>query len=190
MATIFEDDFNSYNDGDLNGQGDWAGATEFDVQSAMVKEGAKAVEVSGVNKSIIKSGNSLTEGKIVVYMRQKEIGGITRFNLLEGANRVIIVKMESSFVYHNGASYTSFGSWVADTWYCVQIEWRSVDKKVRYRIDEGDWTNWVIPWVEYTDGIDGVRLEGKSTKIGYFDYIAEEPYVAPSVDTGNFFNLF
>ena len=44
IDTIFVDNFNSYNDGDLNGQGDWSGSTEFQIQGVVVEEGDKAVE--------------------------------------------------------------------------------------------------------------------------------------------------
>lgn len=41
MATIFEDDFNSYNDGDLNEQGDpaWSGDVDYIAENPYVPAG-------------------------------------------------------------------------------------------------------------------------------------------------------
>ena len=42
-----EDNFDSYTDGDLNGQGGWSGSSAYDVQGITVQAGAKAVVVVG-----------------------------------------------------------------------------------------------------------------------------------------------
>ena len=68
MATIFEDNFNSYNDGNLNGQGGWSGHTGFQVQGTVVKEGAKGMiadMASGQDWAwITKIGTARADGRI------------------------------------------------------------------------------------------------------------------------------
>ena len=38
------DNFDSYSDGDLNGQGSWSGSTAFDVQTTIKHSGTKAIK--------------------------------------------------------------------------------------------------------------------------------------------------
>jgi len=68
-TTIFKDDFNSYNNGSINGQGGWV-SSGFQVQDNVVNEGVKAISAEGRSKQAIKEGNSLNDGTITFYVRK------------------------------------------------------------------------------------------------------------------------
>jgi len=182
-ATIFEDDFNSYSDGDLNGQGSWGGDTAFDVQGDVVKEGAKAVSGSGNVVTILKSGTGRGTGRITIYLRSSVTTDEVFFSLvnigetaaLAGANLLsdgrIVGWLGGAEVY-----VELLASYNVDQWYCVEIEWRASDKYVRFRLDGGNWTDWLANGSYSMAYAVKVRLYHNYTNgVGYWDYIAEEP---------------
>lgn len=154
MALLTEN-FDGYNDGDLNGQGNWAGSTDFDIQGTVVKEGAKAVTLSGGNsRSIVKTGTSTADGTLSFWHRQDvdparavDIDSGLIIQDSDGTN-IYIVRFRrlsdnsAREIAYNDGDYQTIGAFTDSVWYKVEIEWRSSDNKARYRIDEGNWTAW------------------------------------------------
>ena len=72
-AAVVEDNFNSYNNSSLLGQGGWtdyANGQNFIVQGTVTAEGSKAVHVNATADNVItKSGSSLPDGRQAVYVR-------------------------------------------------------------------------------------------------------------------------
>lgn len=191
MATIFEDDFNSYTDGDLNTQGGWGGKITFDVQGVVVKEGAKAVinQTAG-DQTMSKDGVALTDGKISFYARVHD-----HANWGSGKYIIFVIHSGSPWLTHPSILAAKFGQdgWLAydggnilefndDQWYLIECEWRSSpDYKERVRIDGGAWQDWAAGYGgDWTAGLKafGINYYCASGDPAYFDYIAEEPYVA------------
>lgn len=181
---IFEDNFNSYNDGDLNGQGGWVyediDSKTWSVEGTVVYEGIKAVTESS-GRNYLKDGNLTNDGRITVYLRWSSVAtGGPYFTLYEGTSAKIIAAQGQTgagkFDYYSGG-WVNLGNVSVDTWYCLEIEWRSSDKKVRYRLDGGTWTDWVAPFASWTNGLGRVRISGAVGRTSYVDYIAENPYV-------------
>jgi hypothetical protein len=189
MATIFEDNFNSYNDGDLNGQGGWSGNASFKIQGEVVKEGAKAVKNDTPTTGgfyISKVGTLIGDGKINIYVRKNDVSTDidAELALFEGTGQKIWFDFKGPyFRYWSGSSYIIIKSdGQANRWYNLQVEWRSSDKKVRYSIDGVPLTSWVNPGVSWANGFDKVQLGALWISLGlavYFDYIAENPYIPP-----------
>lgn len=192
MATIFEDNFNSYTDGDLNGQGGWSGDVVFDIQGVTVKEGAKAVSCAGTGlpNNIIKVGTSVATGTITVFMRRSVINdGYSAFILHEGITSVLaVILWDTGHIQnYNGTDWYDIyspGTYVVNQWYQIQIEWRISDKKFRFNVDNGGWSAWDYGYQGATGwavGIDKVRLTvyGQTIATSYWDYIAEYPYSPP-----------
>lgn len=196
MATILEDSFNSYNDGDLHGQGSWSGAVSWDVQGTTVYEGAKAVECAdrtANDKLVIKAGNKVTDGRIAIYLRVSANSGEGVINLCEdtgllgGGSRIrfsLAPRDKSGNIrYRNATVWVNIAPYSLNTWHLVECEWRSSDKKARYRVDSGTWTNWDTIQANWTNDIDMVELDwyngysGNSASTFYVDYIAENPYL-------------
>ncbi|MCX6718454.1 MAG: hypothetical protein NTY81_02525 [Candidatus Staskawiczbacteria bacterium] len=183
-ATIFTDNFNDYiNNGSLKGQGSWyASSPNVIVENYTVFEGTKAMKIYEPYPGSFfaeKSGKTLNNGLITIYMR-RVVGGTTNpqveVQLKEGAVVVASMKNNLSFFrYFNGdsASYVNFGpGFSSDSWYALQIQWRSSDHKVRYNINGGAWTSWVSGMANWTTGLNTVRMS-VTDGVAYFDAIQE-----------------
>jgi hypothetical protein len=181
MATIFTDNFNSYSDGDLNGQGSWTKVSGLvSVQGTTVKEGAKGVSVSGVAQ-YKKTGTSLNDGRLTVYVKSTGTGPAKSQRQLDffesGTFKFCLgldVYNSADWGYYS-SGWHMLGYYTANAWCCWEVEWRSSDHKVRYRLDGGTWTSWVSPVGSWTSGIDGFAIENIGTETAYWDYIAENP---------------
>jgi len=202
MATIFEDDFNSYNDGNLIGQGGWeefSGYAGDLVQGTVVKEGAKAVKIvtnSDVSHCNCKDGPSaVSPGRAVVYFyatnhaswATNAFVNIARLGETGAWNCKIqiIAKQDGHFYYLNsGGSEVDLGTFSDEQWYCIEIEWQGIgaNSEVRYRINGGSWTSWVAPFSDWTTGLKwwGIGCgHNLNNNPAYIDYIAEYPYMPP-----------
>jgi hypothetical protein len=199
-GTIFEDDFNSYDDGNLITQGGWAdiiNGSFFQIQGSVVKEGAKAVSIAGGDsyRYVKKVGTLKADGKITFYfLRTAGAAAEIQFNFMEGAADAVWLMMTGNSVeVMNGNSFFSAGSYTDDIWNYVEIEWRSSDHYLRYKVNGGTWTDWYPhhPSYGWTNGLDTVKLGSNinTTGMSYFDYIAENPYEeAPPVPPSGEFN--
>jgi len=185
MATILTDDFNSYNDGDLDGQGDWAisagSSGDWQVQGIIVKEGTKAAYCTSKDANFHKQGTLRNDGRITIYWRSSSLSTYTGINLMEMVDTTPTHRISVFFGYADGkveyydGTFHEIGSYSANTWICLEIEWRSSDHKARYRVDAGTWTDWDTPRGAWTNGIDIVRIDGQSGADCWCDYIAENP---------------
>ena len=180
--TIFTDNFNDYNNGFLSGQGGWLASPAYAITVSFPKEGMRAVKASNFAfpVSAVKSGTLLNDGQITVYVRRVDANqpGVFLFTLKEGTAPKIEVRGNVSgmgqFQHINGAtgSYINFGvPFHYDTWYAVQIQWRSSDHSARYNIDGGSWTDWTPSIAPWTFGLDTVQLE--TINAIYWDTIQE-----------------
>jgi hypothetical protein len=192
MSTIFEDNFNSYNNGDLIGQGNWIdiyAGNLYDVEDSLVKEGAKAVISPGGMGStqwprIYKMGNSLSAGRITCYIRKTATNTPFLFMIEHHADftgAIVRFNDDGNIEYFNGAAYVAIQAYSAGQWYCVEVQWidDSGTKKARYRIDEGSWTDYYAINGNPSE-LDSVRLFRRGDDYSYIDYIAENPIVPPA----------
>lgn len=183
--TIMTEDFNSYTNGDLNGQGSWSGSTLFDIQTATAgnPEGVgvgKEVYMGGggtPGDDVVKTGSTVGTGKTSFYWRT----GVT--------NKVVVTKFQDDLTVvwevrfmddgnmdiSGNATEDIITSYSANTWYLVEVEWQASDDTVRARGDGGDWTNWLATKVA-TDGLNQIQMEQINTTNAYWDHFAEEPY--------------
>ncbi len=189
MPTIFEDDFNSYSNGELVGQGGWLEEQRKEkviVQGTTVKEGAKAVEItSGApgNVSVYKDGALTATGKITIYFRSPNVG-VTDFilNLREGGSNKIYIAAwaDGNLKYYDGSAWQIIDPYSANIWYSIEIEWRISDHKARYRLEGGSWTGWDFTNLSWSSGVDRVWIQASAGNPCFFDYIAQDPYVPPA----------
>ena len=178
MATILTDNFDSYDNGDLNGQGSWSGSTNYDVEGT-VYVGTKAVQIApgGGDVSIEKIGTQLAAGAIKIQMRcsNADSNGPV-FYIKEGATNVAHISfIGPTDIRGYGNPSIVIGSWSVNTWYTISIQWATdPDKLVRFKVDDGAWSDWVEPQAEWTTGPDRVMLYA-STNTGtqYWDEIEE-----------------
>jgi len=174
------DDFNSYANGDLNGQGFWRGNANFDVQETIVQEGAKAIHhsPSASEDTILKDIPQANSGSIIVRHR-REAGGATDYTfpirIYEGNTVVSGIQIYSGDVY-----LLTDDVWVdtgynisANTFHKFEIEWREDvgNPQVRMRMDDGSWTTWDDTYNDWTTGINNIGFRSfTSTSINsYWD---------------------
>jgi lysophospholipase L1-like esterase len=184
LEMILHDDFNSYSSGDLNGQEGWATsdgtAGNIKVQGTMVKEGAKAVggERFIDNENVKKSGKALRDGAATFYiLNDDSIKKTPSFILMQGSTICFGVGIhgtgaEKVDYVDSTDNWVNFAEYTTNTWFYVQMEWRSSDCKVRYSCNGGPWTDWVEPLHAWTTGVDTVRIGVQSGGSTYFDCIS------------------
>ncbi len=189
MATLFTDDFNSYNDGDLNGQGGWDASASVDVQGDVVLEGAKAIKIATAGHYARKTVDGITDGKVTFYARLESGGSnACQIGLQDSSgNWRIVVAIgpaadTTNLKYYDGAQWLFIGGegdFTADVYHSIEIEFRSSDHLARYRLDEGTWTDWDTTQTQWTT-VTRLMFYRYGSQTGaalaYFDYIAEEPY--------------
>lgn len=160
---IIIDNFNSYTDGSIDGQGSWnsyANGQNFVIQGATVFEGMKALYNNTVGDSVImKSGNPISDGKQSFHIRTENRNnygsypnGNVQIRLLKGSwggsaelrNFVAVsFKSDGNVAYYDG-TYQNFATYNDNEWTLLEIEWRSSDKTARYKINNGAWTDWHV----------------------------------------------
>lgn len=166
LLEIVEDNFNTYTDGSIIGQGGWASyknGENFIIQGTNVFEGAKALYNNSLGDSVItKSGNSLSDGIQAVYVKTENrsdwgfyADGNAQVRISKGqwasgapglAFAAVSFKSDGNVAYYdqfNGV-FQNFAIYNDNEWTLLEIEWRSSDKTARYRVNNGIWTNWYV----------------------------------------------
>jgi len=158
------DNFDSYNNGDLNGQGSWSGDAEWDVQGTVVQAGAKAIQCATHAKVIAKSFTAEGDGNQVFYGRSSAINaGATnhQFRIQEGDTILAYILFNETgggtMYLQDGDGSVSLGSWSAGSWVKVEVEWRTSDNTVRARINDGTWTAYRNTYAAFTN-VDKISL--------------------------------
>ena len=201
-STILTDNFNSYTDGDLNGQtggtpsGTWSGDVDLDIQGTTYFNdgGTKAVQLAAVvEKYCSKTGTLTNDGQLVIYVnRTTDSNGVLSITLFEGASVRINCKCETDetlYTYYSGVWNSTGLTFSENVWFYIKIEWRSSDHTARFSIDGGTPTGWLATQGTWVNGIDTVRIGSNAGTAGtlYFDYIAEESYTPPTAAAGHNF---
>jgi len=161
---IVKDDFNSYADGSIVGQGSWSSYVNggnFIVQGTTVFEGTKALYVNALADSVAtKAGTSLSDGRQAVYVKTQNRAGwgpyvdgnaqfrVTKRPWASGAPGLAFAaatfRSDGNVTYYDpiSQSYKNFATYNDNEWTLLEIEWRSSDKTARYRVNSGTWTDW------------------------------------------------
>jgi hypothetical protein len=194
MATVYEQNFNSLSDGDINGQDSWVDASGiWDVSTTNPYEGAKAVKsttttawVDGKSSRVFSDTPSGIAG--IAMRRQSSSSGVFHLRLLDGSNRVATIQIGDYSTgaptkYTSGTTVTSWFNASYDTYYYFEIEWDATEQKVRYRYNGGEWTSWVNSYASFT-AVDRIWFYRENRYGGggtwYFDDILITSTVAPS----------
>lgn len=164
LMSIVEDDFNSYNNGSIVGQGGWesyVNGGDFIVQETTVFEGEKALYCSTPVDSVIgKQGPLRTDGRQAVYVRTENRDGWGFYQDGNAQVRIskdlwgspghgqyrsnisVSFKKDGHVAYQIDSGFVNFATYDDNMWTLVEMEWRSNDKTARYRVNSGIWTNW------------------------------------------------
>jgi hypothetical protein len=150
---LFESNFENYINGNLDGQWGWVASTNFQIQNALAYSGTKCVKAKGVRLQQANIYLPQVADGLQSCMVRKEVakGGpdsISGFTIVDSAARTIgRCGLECTYFYYysNGLLVWWILSYNLSQWYKLDIQWRSTpDKKVRYRCNNGTWTDWLI----------------------------------------------
>ena len=141
---IIIDDFNSYTNGDLNGQGGWSGATNMKVQGTVTKEGIKAISSGAVGSasSVKKTFTPYGSGIYSIWIRQTAnlTAGFAIFT--NETTLVGLIYVSSGSVYFTSASQVNIGSISSNIWSKLEMESDTDNNRVRGRFNGGTWSDW------------------------------------------------
>ena len=96
------DNFESYSNGDLTGQGGWSGSTEYDVQTSIVQAGSKAVHSGGTNSKIEQTftleatGAQILRGRVTSTLSDK-----WALRIKEGSSNRIAIKTNGLYIFRD-----------------------------------------------------------------------------------------
>lgn len=175
MALV--DNFDSYTDGDLNGQGSWSGNAAFDVQGTVVQAGAKAIScATGGDITVSKSFTATASDSQVFYMRTNTTSRTSATDFYTGvtlvASLVFSPTLADDIRLNTTAASTILASLLADTWYKVEVQWDAAlgtNGQLRARVDDGTWSAYQEATADFTT-IDTLKmLSDMSATTCYWD---------------------
>ena len=186
------DNFDSYNDGNLNGQGGWTAQAATNVQGTVFYGASgKALGKTGdlTAGSNYVSITSEADGNQIVYLQYNatangNVGVILYENTTILARIYIDASAAKALLW--GAAFTQIaGSLSTGTWYKLEIQWRSSDWYVQGRMDDGTWTGWLAPVNTITTGVNKIGVWTNNTGAVYWDEFsetgAEEEPIIPNI---------
>ena len=160
---VIQENFNKYISGPVVGQGGWfdrENGSLYVVQGSVVKEGKKALynnNSSSLESIITKTGSKvLLNGKQSFYVRTENRSGWDDFRSgqnvqmgvyqgsWDGPARAVFTFMKDGHVsYIDTSGYVEFDTYNDNAWNLAEIEWRTIDRSARFRVNNGVWTSWI-----------------------------------------------
>jgi len=177
--------FESYNTGDLNGQGSWTANTGIDVQENVVQDGTKAIQIPIATPNVAtKAFTPEGDGTQIYYARTTTSSADPHEVSIRDAsdNQKIPIKFTSGNIQVYGVSsgWLTLQAYSVNTWYKIQVDWRTSDDKARYYVDDVLRLDWSSPrggtWT--TLGIIHINAnQNYASQYSYFDSfnISAEP---------------
>lgn len=183
-AWVATDDFESYSNGDLNGQsggtgwsGAWSGSTAFDVQGTTVYEGTKAVKATNPNGVIDRILTTGTNSGTVYFALRRS--GTTNDGTVDfrasGTNKIRISLNDNNIrAYDNSSFNTILTGFATDTWYLFEVIYTDTSYTIKYH-DGASWSSSYGPYTIDSGNVTGIRLSGGGSGTGdiYWDYIGD-----------------
>lgn len=195
-ATIFETAFNSdiYTLGPINGQDGWSvtgTSASSTIQNSTVYEGDQALQLEGASgyTESNKTGSATADGQIAVFLQRSADNTARSFYFfIESAYGSVyggVKFLSGNIQFRTGASWNTITTYNTGQWYLIEIQWRSSDDHLRYRVDGGTWTDWYAYAVSGNTP-DRVRIASDTNTTGdffYADYIIESIEAEPDEAT-------
>lgn len=154
VESLVQDGFDEYTNGPVVGQGNWVSyvnGQNFVVQDRIFK-GEKALYNNAHADSVVtkQALNPLSDGRQGVYVRTENrsnwgfyLDGNAQFRVSKGSwaggtdiFAAVTFKRDGNVAYYDVVNnvYRNFATYNDNEWTLLEIEWRSSDKKARYRV--------------------------------------------------------
>lgn len=158
-AWSFEDDFEAYTTGALNGQGSWIdfNGSDLDAQvtTAQAYEGSQSIlyAAASSNRSVQQNITAESTDNSVVYLSLRSSGtsdtGNWFIRFRDSSNATVMsvylnggtdgnIQTRSS----SGTYYDVVSGYTADTWYTIGIEFDFTNNQWRDNVDNGTFSSW------------------------------------------------
>ena len=184
FSSLLTDNFNSYTDGALHGQGGWSGSTNITVQGTTVYEGAKAITATGMASRVVSKICPEKECGYVSFMARRDIStglpATYQGAYTEDSTPLVIAEIA---MFGANIAYTSNWTWhtivpnyLLNQWYKLDMCWLGPPTyKCKYRVNDGDWSAWVPrQMIASTGPAKKITLQTQALSgngIAYLDYI-------------------
>jgi hypothetical protein len=192
MAAILTESFDSYSDGDLNGQGSWSGDVQFDIQGTTTQSGAKAVTVTpgAAIRNIKKTGTAQNTGSQIIYMRAAQTNQKANVQFLDNSDNVCADiyfdtdgNLKRDYGAGGGSTETLLASYSANTWYKILTEWSSSDHKWRVTIDSNTPSSYQASINANIDTANKINLQARNGGTFYYDSLQANAQVISVSDS-------
>lgn len=181
MAWTYEQKFNDLNNGDLNGQDNWGGAGDWDVNVGYTPfEGTKCIKCTTASNEYIYDTGDLGDGNFYFAMKADDCSAVVSYEMGvrtdNASNYFGVVLQDDAFdFFSNGGSGDQelVASPDDDTWYIFNLEWNAGGTVLRCRWKKagGTWSGWTnATWTAGQTIIQRIRLFSSSTGV-YLDTI-------------------
>jgi len=151
---VYEQKFNTLNDGDLNGQDSWSGSVNFDVTTDDNYDsgGSKCVKIASA-PSNDKIGRSVTKcdsdgSELYIAMKSAVTTNISGVDL-GTATKVAALRIQFSSDGHIYFSGNDWGTYSANKWYVVKITFDFTNNRYDANVYE-EGTGWGTPLTNLT----------------------------------------
>jgi len=188
------ENFDSYTNGALNGQGGWSGSINYTIQGSITQGGsAKAVKGSSEGEIDKDFSSPQTDGNQIFYFNASGTNGSDGTEIQDANNWDVIAR-----IVFNGGNIrlgdwntgTILGTYTVSNWYKVEAQWRISDGYVKARINDGTWSSWQAPvdtgWESATN--IGLLFNGTNPTGGVFWDSLSEPSSPPPNFSYSFFS--
>ena len=166
-SEFFYESFESQNVGDINGQEGWTGDGYAEIKNDNFYDGEQSLHIRYGNSGYVKNNVALSENADTIRMHFRMSRNLQNPCYATWTNNILEVNMSDGV--HNqifpfywltvcqsgqiwGGSYKidtmsydvpQSGFFIEDTWYYLEINFRSSDSNYRYRlIEDGEWSAW------------------------------------------------
>ena len=206
IRPIVEDNFNSYTNGSIVGQGNWTNhnnGNNFIVQGNTVFEGSNALYNNSLGDSTIRyyRGENLLAGKQVFYIKTENrnswssselrlyLFGNTNGGNIYGAYADVVFTQDGRAFYFNDLNngYNTFDTYEDNTWTLLEIQWNTdysnVDGRgrVHYTLNGGATRSaWAHNHGWLGLGQIDIRFNNMGSGGVYIDTLGAEPIPEPS----------
>jgi hypothetical protein len=188
---ILFENFNTLTDGDLNGQHGWTASTSVDVQTSVVKEGAKALQITTQNHDAYHNITVVSYKMFLqVYLRTDLVsaGGPIQMYIYEGTTQITALDLSNSYKRHLIAppAWQNIEAASSNVWYKSKV---ALDSASTHKV----WFNDVLKSPPSNANIHNVvsaptkvRLskEDSDGATAYFDLVVVGKYVYPEPSHG------
>jgi len=193
--TLFFDNFENYNVGDLDGQNGWlqsgSATSTWWVVDNLSHTGTKSIMASGTSidgtaGSYKFSENSVPTGQIYFWFYIKDNAYnsfLTGTNTIHGPNPYWALYWDTCGASFCKLYYQTSGSPVifiknisTENWHSAQFKWDTIEGsfKFAYNIDEGGWSDWKTSGYQDNAYLDEVKIIGRDF---YIDDISDDNYL-------------